>query len=271
MIFGLAEAKRHIRLAQERQKKHYDKGRRDMEFHVGDQVFLNSRNISLRRTGDTSSTMKLMPKWLGPFPIIEVIGKGAYRLELPETMKAHNVFNVVSLKPYLTDGRAQPPAPILLDGEEEFFLEEVLQHRVQQNGALYYLVKWRGYGPEYHTWQSAKSIDDNTALETYWLAQGLEPPVQATSSQAIKLRTARLVHAKQALSFPLSFSLPHMPCWEHTARTARPSDLGRHLDPSLCCLVEQQEPRSSTDSLPLPYRRTAMVDIMKSRAIDRMP
>jgi hypothetical protein len=223
MIFGLAEAKRHIRLAQERQKKHYDKGRRDMIFSVGDLVFLSSRNISLRRTGDTSTTMKLMPKWIGPFPIIEVIGKGAYRLELPETMRAHNVFNVVSLKPYKTDGRAQPPAPILVEGEEEFFLEEVLQHRVAKNGALYYLVRWKGYGPEYNTWQSAKSIDDNSALETYWLAQGLEPPVHAKSKQAIKVRTAKLVYAQQALSFPLSFTLPDLPCWVPFARTAGPS------------------------------------------------
>lgn len=255
MIFGLAEAKRHIRLAQERQKKHYDKNRRDVTYHTGDQVFLNSRNISLRRAGDKSSTMKLMPKWLGPFTISEVIGKGAYRLELPETMRAHNVFNVVSLKPYLTDGRAQPPPPLLIDGEEEFFLELILQHSVDKNGALSYLVKWRGYGPEYNTWQSAKSVDDNEAVEIYWQAQGLEAPVQATSKGAIKLRTAKLVHAAQALSFPLGIELPDLPCWKLLARNPRPSDLGRHLDPILCCLVEQHEPRSSTDSQTPTYRQ----------------
>jgi hypothetical protein len=223
MIFGLAEAKRHIRLAQERQKKHYDKGRRDKIFHVRDLVLLSSRNISLRRTGDTTTAKKLMPKWIGPFPVTEVIGKGAYRLELPPTMKAHNVFNVVSLKPFFSDGRAQPPAPVLVDGEEEFFLEKVLQHKATQHGTLSYWVKWRGYGPEYNSWEPAAVLDDSEALDEYWLAQGLEPPVQATTMQAIKARTAKIVYAEQALSFPLRLTLPDLPCWKLSARTAGPS------------------------------------------------
>ena len=97
MIFGLADAKRHLRIAQDRQKQQYDRHRRDVQFAVGEQVLLSSKNITLRRVGDKSSTPKLMPRWIGPFPIQEVIGKGAYRLTLPPHMRAHHVFNVVSL------------------------------------------------------------------------------------------------------------------------------------------------------------------------------
>jgi transposase InsO family protein len=212
MIYGLADAKRHIRLAQERQKKYYDKGRSDIIYSVGERVMLNARNISLRRVGDNTFTPKLLPKWIGPYTITEVIGKGAYRLDLPPAMKAHPVFNVVSLKPFLSDGRDQPPPPTLVDGELEFTIDQVLEHGKTSIGDFTYLVSWKGYGPEFNTWQSQESIEDNEAFDKYWAAQGLEPPVHATTIQAIKARTAKLVYAQQALSFPLS--LPDPPCWK---------------------------------------------------------
>ena len=46
----------------------------------------------------------LSPRYIGPFEIIEKIGKAAYRLALnPELALVHNVFHVSMLKKYLPD------------------------------------------------------------------------------------------------------------------------------------------------------------------------
>ncbi|KAL5575262.1 hypothetical protein UlMin_016961 [Ulmus minor] len=47
---------------------------------------------------------KLSPRYIGPFKILERIGKVAYRLALPpELSSVHNVFHVSMLKKYIPD------------------------------------------------------------------------------------------------------------------------------------------------------------------------
>jgi hypothetical protein len=46
---------------------------------------------------------KLAPQYCGPFEILERIGLIAYRLSLPPTIRAHNVFHVFLLKKHVHD------------------------------------------------------------------------------------------------------------------------------------------------------------------------
>ena len=129
-----------------------------MTLSVGDRVLLSTANLSLRMTG----ARKLMPKFVGPFKVLQRINEVAYKLELPGTMKVHDVFHVSVLKRYEEDPNlTPPPPPTLVDGEEFYNVEHILRHRERRVGRSMrteYLVRWEGYGPEHDTWEPHKNV-----------------------------------------------------------------------------------------------------------------
>ncbi|SOV05179.1 uncharacterized protein UDID_17861 [Ustilago sp. UG-2017a] len=79
------------------------------QFRPGDRVWLSAVNIRSLRP-----TKKLNYRRLGPFSVSEIISSHAYRLQLPPSMKIHNVFHVDRLEPYVANtipNRVQPPPP----------------------------------------------------------------------------------------------------------------------------------------------------------------
>ena len=89
--------RRRMKTAQDRQKSYVDKRRTNLESKVGDRVFL--KVSPLRNVVRFGSAGKLALRFVGPFPIIENIGKMAYRVQLPEILAGvHNVFHVSHLR-----------------------------------------------------------------------------------------------------------------------------------------------------------------------------
>nr|GFA93703.1 putative reverse transcriptase domain-containing protein [Tanacetum cinerariifolium] len=71
---------------------------------------------------------KLYPKYVGPFKVLEEIGKVAYKLKLPEELsRVHNTFYVSNLKKC----HADEPLAVLLDGlhfdDKLYFVEEPVE------------------------------------------------------------------------------------------------------------------------------------------------
>ena len=87
---------------QNRQKSYADPKCRNLEFQVGDYVFLRvSPWKGVKRFGKKG---KLSPRFVGPFEILERIGQVAYRLALPPAFSVvHNVFHVSTLRRYVHD------------------------------------------------------------------------------------------------------------------------------------------------------------------------
>jgi len=89
--------KLNMKEAQDRQRSYADKRRRELEFEVGDRVYL--KMAMLRGPNRSISETKLSPRYMGPFRIVERVGPVAYRLELPDVMRAfHKVFHVSMLR-----------------------------------------------------------------------------------------------------------------------------------------------------------------------------
>uniref|UniRef100_A0A251RRD4 RNA-directed DNA polymerase n=1 Tax=Helianthus annuus TaxID=4232 RepID=A0A251RRD4_HELAN len=92
----------NLQTARSRQKSYADQRRKPLEFQVGDRVLLKvSPWKGVIRFGKKG---KLAPRYVGPFKIVERIGKVAYRLELPpELGNVHPTFHVSNLKKCLAD------------------------------------------------------------------------------------------------------------------------------------------------------------------------
>ena len=50
-----------------------------------------------------------------------------------------------------------PPLPEIIDGEEEWVVEEILDSKMM-NRKLHYLVKWEGCGVEHNSWEPWDNI-----------------------------------------------------------------------------------------------------------------
>ncbi|QRW04602.1 Retrotransposable element Tf2 protein [Ceratobasidium sp. AG-Ba] len=127
------------------------------EYKVGDKVWLVGQNITTRRP-----SKKLDNKKLGPFVISEKISSHAYRLELPKTMRTHNVFHINLLTPFTEDKdfhrrQARPPPIMTEEGEEEYEVDHVVAWEQRKNG-LYYQIRWKGYDPIEDTMERAEKI-----------------------------------------------------------------------------------------------------------------
>jgi hypothetical protein len=92
---------------------------------------------------------KLSEKNLGPF---EVIAQDSHTLRLPDSMcTVHPVFHVSQIEPATPNtipNRVQPlPPPIVIDGEPDFKIAEILNANDNRRHLckLLYLVRWAGY------------------------------------------------------------------------------------------------------------------------------
>jgi hypothetical protein len=85
--------RQNLKAAQSRQKSYADTRRRDLEFKIGDYVYL--KVSPMRGVKSFSVKGKLSPRYVGPFKIMGRRGQVAYQLELPENLSGvHNVFHV---------------------------------------------------------------------------------------------------------------------------------------------------------------------------------
>ena len=161
--------------AQILQAKYADSRRGDTpQYSVGNLVWLLQRHFSTTRP-----SQKLEHCRFGPFKITRVIQTTACELDLPSTMKIHNVFHVSLLEPYIASSSLCPPTtapdPVIIEDEQEYIVSDILDSRKLRN-KLHYLVHWEGYPVKDRSWEPAANLANSQDLvQQFHLDNPLRP------------------------------------------------------------------------------------------------
>ena len=184
------ENKSNITRAQKSQALYYNKKRKQVQnLHIGDQVYKNTKNITTTRP-----MKKLDHKRIGPFKIIKKLSSHAYKLDLPPSMKIHPTFHISKLTPRYVKGLEDingrlvaPPPPIIIDSNEEYEVEKILDSRRYRN-KLQYKVKWKGYeDPSEDTWEAEENLKNAMLLiKQFHIAYPNKPSRTTTTNKRPK-------------------------------------------------------------------------------------
>jgi hypothetical protein len=150
-------------LAQDAQETQTNRKRQQAPvYRVGDKVWLNLQNIK------TDRPSKKLDQRYAKYTVLEVCGSHTYRLDVPPGI--YNVFPTRLLRPARSKPlpgqvlhEPQPPA-IVVDGEEEYEVKEILDEKTGREGKRY-LVQWTGYTKP--TWEPYNFVRDLLALDRW--------------------------------------------------------------------------------------------------------
>jgi len=135
------EAKAALGKVQEEIKKYIDKKREEVDdYKVGDLVMLSTKDLKYQIVG--RRTEKLTERFVGPYRIKKIISLNTVELELPSTVKIYSVVNISRIQRYIgqVEGqRKEQPAPVIIEGEEEWEMERIL-NKQRIRGKDKYLV-----------------------------------------------------------------------------------------------------------------------------------
>ena len=102
---------------------------------------------------------KWSPRYIGPFKILEKVGKVAYRLALPlELSSVHNVFHVFMLRKYIWDTSHVLEHELIEVHEDLTYEEQPVQilnrkDKTLRSKVLLVKVLWRNHKVEEATWE----------------------------------------------------------------------------------------------------------------------
>jgi len=155
------EAKAVLEKVQEEMKKFADKKQREREeYRVGDLVLLSTKDLKWQIKGRRSE--KLTEHFVGLYKVKGIISSNAIELELSKSIRIHSVVNVSRVwlyKPQVEGQKKIPPKPVIIEGEEEFEVEKILNKRTVR-GKKKFLVRWKGYMAEEDTWENRENLEN---------------------------------------------------------------------------------------------------------------
>ena len=143
-------------------KQGADWKRLDVEFQVGDMVFLKLQPCR-QYTAFKHAYHKLASRFFGPYPILQWIGQVAYKLELPKGACIHPVFHVSLLKNYVGDNKEVSLELPLVADDKAVLLEptRILDTRWVKQGKRFimeHLVQWHCLPAKKATWKNAQML-----------------------------------------------------------------------------------------------------------------
>ena len=146
-------------------KKYANRRRREEEeYRIGDLVLLSTKDLKWQMKGRRSE--KLTKRFIGLYKVKGIVSSNVIELELPKSIKIHPVVNISRVQLYKLQVEGQkkiPPKPVIIEGEEEFEVEKILNKRTIR-GKEKFLVRWKGYTTEEDTWENRENLENAKEL-----------------------------------------------------------------------------------------------------------
>jgi len=131
-------------------------------------IWLEGHNLSI------AGNRKLSPKRYGPFKVSQKISPVAMRLDLPASIKIHNMFHMDLLLPYKETEQYGTPythTPPIINSEEEYEIENIREAWCfGKKRKLQYLVHWKGYPHSDDQWIDHKDLNAPNLLADFYLS-----------------------------------------------------------------------------------------------------
>ena len=126
------EAKAVLSKVQKKIKRFADrKQSKGKEYKVRDLVLLSTKDLKWQMKRKRSE--KLTEYFVGPYKVKEIVSSNAIELELPSSIKIYSVVNISQVHLYKSQIEGQkriPPKLVIIEEEEEFKVERILNKRV---------------------------------------------------------------------------------------------------------------------------------------------
>ena len=159
-----------ILAARVRQTRTANRKRMIVPFKVGELVYISTKNIKFPR----GLARKFVPKFIGPYKIIEDFKNSSFRVELPSRLKSrgvHNVFHASLLRAHVPNDDRLFPGRIDSqiwdfndDAEtEEWTVERITSHSGNKS-SLMFEVEWKAGD---RTWLPYDTVKELVALKDY--------------------------------------------------------------------------------------------------------
>ena len=98
--------------------------------------------------------------------VSKTISRNAYKLDLPKTIRNHNVFQVSLLNLCTPPTIGQPssePHAVIIDDSEQWEVDRILDSKWRYR-KLHYPVQWAGYSHVRPSWEAAANLDNTREL-----------------------------------------------------------------------------------------------------------
>ncbi|KAA0032134.1 pol protein [Cucumis melo var. makuwa] len=160
---AIQKIRARILIVQSRQKSYADERHKDLQFDVGDMVFL--KVAPMKGVLRFKKKGKLSPRFVGPFEILERVSHVAYRLALSPSFSAvYDVFHVSILRKYIADPTHVVDFEPLQINESLSYEEQsvkILAREVKMlrnRGIALVKVLWQNHRAEEVTWEREDDI-----------------------------------------------------------------------------------------------------------------
>ena len=181
---------------------------------IGTEVWLDASDIKIPNVLKTMK--KLSDNHVGPFKVLKKIGASAYKLELPEQWKIHPTFNESKLTPYVPplaqhQKRPPPPPPKVVGGHKHHKVNEILNSCRRGRYSIRYLLDWKGYGPEDHTWAIPSDIKADDSIREFHKKYPDRPKPYVRKATRVRFTNIEERPRFNRVTFPADFFDPYAP------------------------------------------------------------